>query len=1079
MMNKFLPLLGLLAALLLPAHGYAQNSTISGLNNGGLLQTGDNIPIARSGVNYRAHIGPLGALGGGNGLVTIGTTLNLANPLSYAWGISTNLANLPAPQTGSLIQLGSADTVNTRIELDAFGAKSYFTGVCFGNTAGTPLAVTSGTECGAYNVHAYNGASVVGPLATFHMFAAENQSSGHGGFYAEIATTPIGTTAMAPVVRFENDGGITVPSTVTGGSKAAGTLNISGGYYLLGTKIAQTASSPLVLTAGALTCPTCVTTSGGSITGTPPISVSGAGAVSIANAASDGSTKGAAAFNATDFSCSAGVCDTIQGIATASTPSFAGLTLTANLTLSTHNLVTDTTTGTKIGTATNQKIGFFNATPIVQPSGEIITALQNLGLGASLTIAASDIANAASDGATKGVAAFNATDFTCTTGVCDTIQGIATTSTPSFAALTLTGNLTLSTHNIVSDTVTGTKILTATTQKLGFYNATPIVQPTGDIVTALSNLGLVGTPTLSGADITLGVVPAANGGAGAITGALKANGSGTVTQAACADLSNGATGCNTATGTTGATIALNNGNNTFSGNILFSGNSGTLANGKATVFGVAASGGIFSGQGSTSDVTIQNKSAAAVCNVLTGTTQWNCITYQVNANGILSSPAAATLHLGAADAASPVAQTLGVQNVVGGTSNTAGANFTIAASQGTGTGIGGSIIIQTAPAGTTGTSQNALATAMTINNTGGVTIGAPTGGDKGAGTMNVAGNLYINNVAVAAGISANTATGLSSGFVNKFRNAQMEIAQLGTSGTVTTGADLYTLDGWQVHTVGASVTWSQSGALTLASTSQKVAKSLTVTGLTSNTDTQVYQRIQSYDAAALAGQQVTGQFTYTNNTGATNTPQIVGCYASSADNFGTCTADLAAVNMQACTNGSTCTEAYSFVASANAVNGYQITIDFGAMNSNAKNVVISAADLRVTPAATTGTISTPPYPELAPIGAEYARDEVYFESSYDNGTAPGTATFVGATQWVNYSTTNANFFIRWRTRKRCDPTVTSYSPTTGASGKLDTGGSGDVGANISSQGQTGTLISDSGSIGLAAMSYQYVADCRL
>ena len=37
-----------------------------------------------------------------------------------------------------------------------------------------------------------------------------------------------------------------------------------------------------------------------------------------------------------------------------------------NLTLLAGNIATDTTTGTKIGTATNQKIGFFNATPIVQ-----------------------------------------------------------------------------------------------------------------------------------------------------------------------------------------------------------------------------------------------------------------------------------------------------------------------------------------------------------------------------------------------------------------------------------------------------------------------------------------------------------------------------------------------------------------------------------------------------------------------------------------------------------------------------------------------------------------------------------------
>jgi hypothetical protein len=55
-----------------------------------------------------------------------------------------------------------------------------------------------------------------------------------------------------------------------------------------------------------------------------------------------------------------------------------------DLTLSdARNLILGTGTGTKIGTATTQKIGFFNATPIVQPSGNIVTALQNLGLVAS------------------------------------------------------------------------------------------------------------------------------------------------------------------------------------------------------------------------------------------------------------------------------------------------------------------------------------------------------------------------------------------------------------------------------------------------------------------------------------------------------------------------------------------------------------------------------------------------------------------------------------------------------------------------------------------------------------------------
>jgi len=51
------------------------------------------------------------------------------------------------------------------------------------------------------------------------------------------------------------------------------------------------------------------------------------------------------------------------------------------------NIVLNTTTGTKIGTANTQKLGFFNATPIVQPTvatdatvATLITALTNLGL---------------------------------------------------------------------------------------------------------------------------------------------------------------------------------------------------------------------------------------------------------------------------------------------------------------------------------------------------------------------------------------------------------------------------------------------------------------------------------------------------------------------------------------------------------------------------------------------------------------------------------------------------------------------------------------------------------------------------
>ena len=61
-------------------------------------------------------------------------------------------------------------------------------------------------------------------------------------------------------------------------------------------------------------------------------------------------------------------------------------------------------------------------------------------------------------------------------------------------------------NNLVSiaweSTSAGLKIGTGTNQKLGFYNATPIIQPSGNIVTGLSNLGLVSTGTLAITDVT-------------------------------------------------------------------------------------------------------------------------------------------------------------------------------------------------------------------------------------------------------------------------------------------------------------------------------------------------------------------------------------------------------------------------------------------------------------------------------------------------------------------------------------------------------------------------------------------------
>jgi hypothetical protein len=76
---------------------------------------------------------------------------------------------------------------------------------------------------------------------------------------------------------------------------------------------------------------------------------------------------------------------------------------------------------------------------------------------------------------------------------------------------------------------------------------------------------------------------------------------------------------------------------------------------------------------------------------------------------------AASLRIGPPDAAAPVAQTIGPQSVVAGTSNTAGAVFTINDSGSTGSANGGGWQFRGTPAGSSGSTPNARANAMTLS----------------------------------------------------------------------------------------------------------------------------------------------------------------------------------------------------------------------------------------------------------------------------------------------------------------------------------------------------------------------------
>lgn len=305
-------------------------------------------------------------------------------------------------------------------------------------------------------------------------------------------------------------------------------------------------------------------------------------------------------------------------------------------------------------------------------------------------------------------------------------SGVATNLTGTAAGLTagnvttnanLTGVITSSGNatSIASQTGTGTKFVVDTspaliTPALGVATATSLngdTFTTGSYTltgTAAKTLNFTNTLTLSGTDATTMTFPATSDTVMGLATAQTVTAAQTNSKAGAASVSATTyTGTPFAgTGTTSFPLIYANGgtgpttfsvNGTYFGANSITGFTGNFIdfhlNGGASVFSVNQAGTIVSA----GPITLGSASSLSF-----------------GSRGILASPVAGNIQLGTQDAASPVAQILSIQSVVAGTSNTAGVSGTFTGSRGTGTGVGGALIFQTAPAGTTGSAQNALVT---------------------------------------------------------------------------------------------------------------------------------------------------------------------------------------------------------------------------------------------------------------------------------------------------------------------------------------------------------------------------------
>jgi hypothetical protein len=118
--------------------------------------------------------------------------------------------------------------------------------------------------------------------------------------------------------------------------------------------------------------------------------------------------------------------------------------------------------------------------------------------------------------------------------------------------------------------------------------------------------------------------------------------------------------------------------------------------------------------------------------------------------------------------------------------------------------------------------------------------------------------------------------------------------------------------------------------------------------------------------------------------------------------------------------------------------------------------------------------------DYRPYGTELALCQRYFQTSYNTGVAVGTASFNGCSYWTNNGSDPraTDYFCVFM---RTSPTITYYSPNTGAAGKIyNQNGNNDVNANAGVFPGTRAFITDIGVVTSGRIAgYQWTSSAEL
>jgi hypothetical protein len=238
-----------------------------------------------------------------------------------------------------------------------------------------------------------------------------------------------------------------------------------------------------------------------------------------------------------------------------------------------------------------------------------------------------------------------------------------------------------------------------------------------------------------------------------------------------------------------------------SGQVNFSGNG-------AWMFGTAS--------GATVAIQLRNGNALA----------WSSGTSPNLSNStLLTSPGAANLQFGAANAAAPVAQTLSFQGARGGTdSNTAAVDATVQGSLGTGTGAAGNIIFKTGVVQGSGSTAHVATTALTLDGSQGATIAGALSTGAAGFTISSAGLPTKSNSITTAGQGFPVIVGITSQRSESAADANVLTFTPPAAVGAYRIAFVMDVSAANTATLGWTATWKNSNGAAIAPTNLALTK---------------------------------------------------------------------------------------------------------------------------------------------------------------------------------------------------------------------------------------------------------------